>query len=204
MNNSDEHILWVRDLIKKGATIPGCLRAIQNRVEVDHPRAVEILRAAFCLGPGVTQKASAAFSKPDDSKAEQGLATFLILPQIIRSRTEWDESSEQTTENWFNALACSSPDKLEQQALATIQGSRVWENVPPAVRDQYLTVERSRLKLSEFGEIVARLAEQLQRRVEELEAELATRKEHGLSQCPAKEELSSESRSTPAPVQSFD
>jgi hypothetical protein len=171
MSEHEAIIRNLRKLMKDGATVAKCLRVIRTSLQLDDMGAIEFFRAAFRLGPGITQKALAGYARADVGNTQQGFATFLTLPIIVQNRNKWDEMNGQTPHDWFDSLSCSPAESIQSKALASIQDDKVWATVPAAVREQYLTVERSRLLLSEYGEIIARLAEQLQLRIDELERE---------------------------------
>ena len=173
MSKHEEVILEIRRRIKDGTTVSKCLQVIQDRFKVDRTHSVGLLLESFCLGPGLTQKAVGSFQRTDASSTQNGLATFLLLPEIVRLRGRWDEKPDPMSDHWFELLSCSSIDSIKSQALGSIEGDKDWNNAPTGLREQFMTAECSRLFLSEFGEIVARLAERLQRRIDELETELA-------------------------------
>jgi hypothetical protein len=169
MSEREEVIHEVRKLIKDGATIPKCLRFICKKLDVSTMAAVDYLRSAFCLGPSMIHKATGGFQRVDADNTQRGLATFLVLPMIVQHRQDWDDRETENLSNWFDSLACSSSQCIAEKALASIRDDKDWANVPPAVREQYLTAERSRLVLYEYSEIISRLAERLQLRIDELE-----------------------------------
>lgn len=171
MSESEEVICDLHKMMKEGATVSKCIRVIRSRLEVGHREAIEVFRTAFCLGPDSTQKLMGGFSTVDDANTQQGLATFLSLPDIIQNRDKWDDICDEMTADWFDSLANNSRECIESKAQATIKDDKNWDAVPAAIREQYLTAERSRLMLSEYGEIISRLAERLQLRIDELERE---------------------------------
>ncbi len=171
MIEREEIIHELRKLIKDGATIPKCLRVICKKFNISNMAAVDFIRLAFRLGPSIIHRATGGYKKADADNTQRGLATFLVLPMLVQNRHEWDETVTQEFNNWFDSLSCSSSESVEGKALASIRDDKDWAKVPEAVREQYLTAERSRLVLSEYGEIVSRLAERLQLRIDELERE---------------------------------
>jgi hypothetical protein len=171
MNERDEAVVEVRRLIKQGATVPKCLQFICTKLGVDSSGAIDFFRAAFCLSLNAIPKARGGFQRADAENTQRGLATLLVLPMILQNRDKWDEIDSQSSSNWFDLLLCSSSESIAATALASIEGDQNWNNVPAAVKEQYLTAERNRLVLSEYAEIISRLAERLQLRIDQLEQE---------------------------------
>ena len=159
----------LRELVKEGATVSKSLRFIESKLNIDEPAAMVFFRATFRLGFGVAAKVAGGYPKTDRDNTQRGFATLLVLPLIVESRDQWDDADREPFGHWFDSLASNSIKAITDQARASIEGDSDWANVSDAVREQYLTAERSRLVLSEYGEIVARLAERLQSRVDELE-----------------------------------
>lgn len=165
-----DHASIIRREIKDGTTISNCIERICDLLQTDNAGAVEALVEVFALRANAANSAFGAFGMVDEYDTQRGLATLSLLYEIVRRKDAWNNETSAGS-CWFDLLHASSRDEIANKANESIENSD-WEGASDALRQSYLTIMRSYLQACEKAEIVARLAERLQRKVAELEIKL--------------------------------
>lgn len=159
-------------LLRDGATVTQLIEAARQHLGEDSPRSewTRAVRAAFGLSPGgwylVSYTESFGSGKVPDAKL-----TWVFMPDILANRPAWDNDPNRPP-SWFDGLEKTSSDQLRELAGKSHGLSpECWAAMTDVDRNQVLMIETTRLELGENVQMLAALAEQLQRRLNELEHE---------------------------------
>ena len=159
----------LRELFRSGATVAELLRHARNAVGEDAPRKawVGAVRATFRLSPAGWTLPSSTESF-GTGEVRDSVLTWVFLPQIAENRDEWDVPSDEP--RWYDGLT-KRPFDGWRSVAETNHGlsPEGWAALGERDRQQVIALENMRLAWSEDLQLLAALAEQLQRRVNELE-----------------------------------
>jgi hypothetical protein len=174
MTPDDELTAALRGALRDGCTVAQVVRRAEELAGdgVSRPRLARLVRQAFGLSPGgwYVLPATESFGTGDvpDSKL-----TWVFLPDILANRPAWDTDPDREPA-WYDGLEKTPLDDLKVMA-ATSHGVS-----PEGIaalgekdREQVIFLEKMRLTLGENVQLLAALAERLQRRVNELEQQPA-------------------------------
>ena len=168
---SDEIAVELRAMFRDGCTVSQLVRRVnESASELPPPRVARLIRQAFGVGVGgwylVGYTESFGSGDVPDSKL-----TWVFLPDILANRAAWDTDPDRDSV-WFDGLEKSTDTELKEAADkshgVTPEG---WAALSQRDRNHVRMIEATRLGLSEDIQLLAALAEQLQRRVNELELE---------------------------------
>lgn len=164
----------LRDLFRSGASVAKLFQHVRDRLG-DTATNMEcgiFLRSAFCLGPAGWYLTSYTESFGNGTEPDWKL-TWCFLSKILENRSKWDVSHDEPT--WYDGLSTTPSDELRALAATTHGVTREgWENLTEPDRKTIQGIESSRLILGVESMIFPALIEQLQRRVNELELQMAT------------------------------
>ncbi len=170
----DEIVDELRESFRNGATVAGLLKQTRTALGEDTPRH-EYLRAfweIFRLNPGGWTIIEATESFGNGEQPDQVLS-MLFLVELIRKASKWDEPSDGEP-RWHDGLRSSSWKELGEKADAEHGISEAgWAAMSEQDRWQIRNTKFNTIRSAEIANALAALAEQLQRRVTELERQPA-------------------------------
>lgn len=165
-----------RELIgafRGGATVAELVRLALRRVgEDDRRRWRQAVYRAFKIGPSGWGSLGSTESFGNGTMPDSVL-TWVFLPDILANRPAWDTDPDHEPA-WFDGVEKTPLDEQEKLA-ATSHGlsPEGWAALGERDREQVIFLEKMRLHLGENVQLLAALAERLQRRVNELEQQPA-------------------------------
>jgi len=169
----------LRELFGRGATVAELLRFARESVGEEAPRKewVGAVREAFGLSPAgwYLPSYTEGFGSGDSPASK---LTWVFLPEIMANRPKWDTPPEN--EPWWYDGLTKTPFADWQSVAETNHGvsPEGWAALGEKDRQAVIGLEKMRLAWSEDLQILAALAEQLQRRVNELEGRHETPNHH--------------------------
>jgi hypothetical protein len=170
-------ITGLRQLFARGATFSGLLRYIvsQHPGERVTPATVrEYLMDAFAI----------PFHEPIRMDVESpasdvlcAAVTAFLIPEIVSARPRWDgePGSAEGARDWLDDLPVRDAGQVQEPSTATPHpgiSAAGWAALSIAERERLAQMEAGNRLLWERVQVLARLAEQLQRRICELEDKL--------------------------------
>jgi hypothetical protein len=168
----------LRELFGRGATVAELLRFARESVGEDAPRKewVGAVRAAFNLPPSGWTVVSGTESFGDGTVPD-AMMTLAFCRDILEKRVEWDTPSDEP--RWYDGL--TKTPFADWQSVAEMNhgvSPEGWAALGEKDRQAVIGLEKMRLAWSEDLQILAALAEQLQRRVNELDGRHETPNHH--------------------------
>ena len=162
------------ELLGRGATVAELVRYARHTVGEDRPTRewAEAVRRAFGLrlGGWYILPATESFGTGDvpDSKL-----TWVFLRDILANRPAWDTDPDREPA-WFDGLEKSTFEQL-RTAVGNHHGlsPEGWAALGEKDRERVIGSQANQISLSEDVQLLAALAERLQRRVNELEQQPA-------------------------------
>lgn len=169
------------ELFGRGATVAELLRFARNAVGENAPRKewVGAIREAFGLSPAGWYSPRYTEGFGGDSPASN--LTWGFLPVIMANREQWDTPPDERPDEprWYDGLTKRPFDDWRPVAEQTHGLSpEGWAALGEEDRRRVIGLENMRLAWSEDIQLLAALAEQLQRRVNELEGRHETPNHH--------------------------
>jgi hypothetical protein len=176
MKDHNQIIQDLRHLCKDGATPSRLIQHIVRWVgiTVSYRDIIEILEKAFTLpivriGPSVGSS---------DTKVKGDVLNKTLLMEIVERRAEWDEASSSTTPflpSWMDGLRAASPQNTEDNLRSSpIAGLSNEKRAILSLDEQnaiYVQLS-SAVLFSQRVEVLSKLAERLQEKINELEEKL--------------------------------
>jgi|GEM_PF-5889055 len=165
----------LRELFREGATVSRLLSRAKEELGPDarNHEIAKLVRQSFGLSPGGWNLLAGTESFGNGEEHDSKL-TWVFLPEILMTRQQWDTSTEEGSARWYDGLERHSLKEFREYVEGHHGlGAEGWASLSEADRANILTIETTRLSLSEDVQILAALAEQLQRRVTELERQPA-------------------------------
>lgn len=161
----------LRSLFKAGATYSGFLRYILNQHSGDELHA-EIIRSyimeAFSISFFLPVRRNVDSQQNDNCYAE--IDTWMIPEILSTSGAELAVDDTDESVPWWESLDLQTPDQFPTGKPAWLSSSS-WEALSPTEREKVATATTSCSVLSQNLLVMARLAEQLQRRIDELDSQ---------------------------------
>ncbi len=160
------------DLLVRGATVSELVRRCREEIGEDRPTRewAEAVRRAFGLrlGGWYVLAATESFGNGDEPDSK---LTWAFLPDILANRPTWDTDRDRESA-WFDGLEKSPFDELER-SVGDRHGlsPEGWAALGGADRERVRNMQANLLSHGEDIRLLAALAEQLQRRVNDLEHE---------------------------------
>ncbi len=159
----------LRSSLKDGATPSRLIRDIlaQWGDSISYREVQEILREAFQL-PIVRLGPSLSYRK--------GILNQTLLAEIVQNRKRWEALIPGPVESfWLDGLQVADPEEVKQRVTAGPYpglSKESWAALRPDEREALFVQLASGIVLSERVELLARLAERLQQKVDELQDRL--------------------------------
>ncbi len=169
-----EVIAGLRTHFIAGATYSGLLRYILKEHAGEELDAITIqsyLMQAFSISFFCPLRKNTNSRRNDDYYAT--IDTWLI-PEILSTRESWmrSEASNSTEPPWWDNLTITNPEAFPRGKPSWISDSS-WQALLPPEQEGLAAAATSCGVLSERLTLMARLAEQLQRKISELETKVA-------------------------------
>lgn len=165
----DEVANELRTMLRDGCTVSQLVGHAVERLggKTSLPRVAMFVRETFGLHPGGWNLLSATESFGTGREPDSKL-TWVFLRDILENRPRWDTADREPA--WYDGLTKTSFDNW-QAVAETNHGlsPEGWAALGEDDRRRVIGLEKMRLAWSEDIQILAALAEQLQRRVNELE-----------------------------------
>jgi len=170
------------ELFGQGATVAELLRYARNAVGEDATRKVWVgaVREAFGLSPAGWTLPSSTESF-GNGEVRDSVLTWVFLPHLMENREKWDSPPDERLDEarWHDGLRRLTSDQYFTDAEKTHGLSPDgWATLGEEDRRQVVFLEKMRLSLGDDIQLLAALAEQLQRRVNELEGRHETPNHH--------------------------
>lgn len=169
----DEIGAELRAMFRDGCTVSQLVRRANELAgdDLPPPRVARLIRQTFGVGVGgwylVGYTESFGHGEVPDSKL-----TWVFLPNILANRPAWDADPDREPA-WYDGFEKSTDAELKVAAdLRHGLTPEGWAALSERDRDRVRMIEATRLGLSEDIQLLAALAERLQRRVNELEQQL--------------------------------
>ena len=163
-------IAGLRSLFKEGATYSGLLRYIlkQHSEELPSQTVQQYFMEAFRIPFFCGIKRKVESPNNDDYYAQ--IDSWLIA-RILSMRTSWMEagSSDSSEPTWWDTLPLTPPDQFQRGKPAWLS-QESWESLLPTEQENLAAVATSCDVLSEHVLMLARLSEQLQRQISQLDS----------------------------------
>lgn len=170
MKPKPEVVEGLRELFIKGATYSGLLRYILNHHGGEVPRQLVYSYWHVAFSSALFQPIKKEVGcKANDEYYSQ--LTSRLIPEIIRNGETWITDAE--SETWWNDLEMDSSPVCESEK-PTWMSTESWDSLTDAERQQLAqTIQNGEIQYQQ-KRLLARLAEQLQRQLSELEAANST------------------------------
>jgi hypothetical protein len=165
----------LRDQLKDGATPLRLIRDIIAQLgDTTSSREVqEVLEESFQL-PIVRLSPSLDLGQ---KSYRQGILNRTLLAEIVANRERWEAliSSSRGNSSWLDGVQVTSPEEVRMKAAAESYpglSRESWAALSPDEQQALLVQLASGLVLSDRVEVLARLAERLQEKIDELEGRI--------------------------------
>ncbi len=157
------------EFMQRGGTVAELLRHARTYLGEEAPQRdwIEAVRSAFGLplGGWTVIPATESFGT---GRVPDSMLTWAFLPAMLANRDKWDEPDDAP--RWFDGVEKASRERLRELAETSHGISpEGWAGLSECDREKILRTEMTHLSLYDDVRILAALAEQLQRRVNELE-----------------------------------
>ena len=177
-----ELINELREKFLEGATPSALINLVRQRVPYRPPgfEQMDIIEEAFFI-PLVAQF---GLSKAGPITEDHGrVLNKVLLPEMLLHSLEWNETGDA----WFTGAKISDPaeirDRLDRETYPGLSET-TWNNLSTDERDALLGQLAHGEVMSQRTEVLARLCERLQRRIDKLEAEWTTVVERSVVESP--------------------
>jgi hypothetical protein len=163
------------ELLTRGCTVVELIRRCRDVLGDDRPTRewAEAVRRAFGLGLGGWYSLAATESFGSGRMPDSKL-TWVFLPEILANRPAWDTDANREPA-WFDGFEKTPFEELEK-AVGDRHGlsPEGWAALGEADRGRVRNMQANLMSHGEDIQLLAALAERLQRRVNELEQQPAT------------------------------
>ncbi len=160
-------------LMERGGTVAELLRCARSVLGEDTPQRdwIEAVRSTLGLRVGgwTVVPATESFGT---GRVRDSVLTWGFLPEMLANRDKWDTPADERSDEprWYDGLRRLTGDEYLADAEKSHGLSpEGWAALGEQDRHRVRVLERMRLSLGDDVQLLAALAEQLQRRVNELE-----------------------------------
>lgn len=172
---TESHTAELRHLFRDGATVAKLIQVARDLLGPNASRreSLKAVREAFGLGVSGWYLPSYTDSFGNGEVRDSKL-TWVFLGDILTGRHDWDTEADGGHPRWYDGVVTSTADEL-RRAVGSNHGltAEGWAALGQQDRDAILLARASQISQAESVEALAALAEQLQRRVTELERQPA-------------------------------
>jgi hypothetical protein len=162
---------------REGTTPSGLIRHLlaNHGGAVDHWTLRDYFAEAFALTTALPLRAG---EEGVCDEARCATLDRVLLEEMLLRRSQWDADSPGGSASWFDGLKTTSPEELKETARAAPYpglSAETWATLTPAEKEALAVQLASTWAHAERVAVLARLAERLQRRVEEAEGRVLAR-----------------------------